>query len=371
MERYYLNIVGICSTFILLAGCSKVYWEEDWQYQRTDLNVLRTQEIALDSVPSGAYVFINQDHEPSGKTPLFIPFEYRMVRTELIKRQYEEKFGGTKTVLVLDTQFKPIETAVPTPYIVTLTKDGYNDKRETLTVPRDNAKITIKLRETGVIEDIACSLTIEAREKYLPEIDKVIGPYAGANRTLDKEEKMEVTPEDAETEEEEKEIQKLIEQGIRIFQYNIRVDDSKKFEDMVSELRGLATTKNFVFEIYNAEYSTKFTTNVLKSGIKHVIAGRRRTGARLYLAQSGQLKMIPETDFTMDQFQTEVMLNPSERHVYLISAFKKGKAILLVYKQLDVFAQTEKEIEKEEDFIRMSGVKPSGIEKIKNSFKQD
>ena len=113
-----------------------------------------------------------------------------------------------------------------TPYTVTLTKDGYNDETETLIVPLDETE-TMRLGESGVIEDIACTLTIEAREEYFPEIDKVIGPYAGANRTLDEREKMEVEPNDAETEKERKEIQELNEQGIRIFQYNIEVDDSR------------------------------------------------------------------------------------------------------------------------------------------------
>jgi hypothetical protein len=369
MKKHCMNIIGICLALILFAGCSKVYWDEDWQYQGTDPNVIRTQKIALDTVPSGAYVFVGEERELTGRTPLFISLEYRVVKTELVKRQYEEKSGGARTVL--DTQVKPIETNVPAPHIITLTKDRYNDETRTLIVPLDKGKVIIPLHESGVIEDIACTLTIEARKEYFREIDRVIGPYAGADRVLGVEEKTEITPEDAKLETEGSEIRRLNEQGIRIFQYNIEVDDSRKYGDMVSGLRGLAKTRNFVFEIYNAEHGAKFTTNVLESGIKHLITGRRRTGARLYLAQSGRLKRIPETDFTMDRFQTEVVLKPGEREVYLISAFKKGKAVLLVYKHLDVFAQTEEEIEKEEDFIDMSRVKPSEIEKIRTSFKQD
>lgn len=358
--------LGVVLAAVVFCGCSRTYWEKDWHYDRTDQRVEKLQSITVKSIPPKAYVFLGDSEEPKGQTPLPLSLGYRVVRTELVKHKYEKRFGHKA---ILGTQARAVETPVPTPYLVTLTRDGFLDERRIISVPLDGEELTVSLRKTGVIEDITCRLLIEARQQYFEEIDKVIGQFAGADRELGPDEKAEITPgSGGMLDSRRTEIQQLNEQDVRVCEYNIIVNDSEKLGDLVSQLRQLATSKNFVFEIYDAQYGAKFTTNVLDTGIRHVIEGRRRTGAKLYLVQSGRARLVQEGKFVGDRFSMQVTLQPNEAHVYLVSAFKKGRAILVVYKKLNVFSQTEQEFVTEADFVTASGIDPAELTRIKQAF---
>ena len=373
-----MNALRIQATVMLLVGtilggCTSVYWDKDWQYVGTQEDVPMSQSVTIRSDPPGASVFLNDGKHAIGTTPMPYEFAYAEVRTELAKKQYQDE-SGTKTVL--DTQSKVIEATVSKPYVITLSREGFSKERRTLIVPLALDTVYVRLRESGLVEDIACSLLIEARSEYFGDIDKIIMPFAGRDREFSAGEKLQIAPETPDlTAGRAREIKKLNDQSIRVYQYNIKVDDSDAFSLMVSELRALASDKDYAFEIYDADYNAKFTTNILKTAIRHIVTGRRRSGAKLYLVRrvgpesKAKPVLIPQAAFTGDRFSTEVEVDPKENYVYLISAFKKGRAVLLVFEQLDVFNQTRKEIKKLKDFTGISGVSDQDIERIRASLR--
>jgi hypothetical protein len=250
----------------------------------------------------------------------------------MIKKALSQPVAGT-------TQTRSTDFDVPQVYAVRLVKAGFLDEVFTVAVPTGQRSYDIPLRRSGLIPDIECLITVDYRPEYYEDIDSVIRDHAYGS-SLNESEPRSLDPEG-----------KIIQK-----EYGMFVKDSAELERLVGDLEALATEKDFAFKIFNAEFAADFSTTIIEAEIAHVVRGRVRKGADLFLFTDGRFYKVPEEvpGSTMDEdgnFTMVVKIHKNQRYIYYKSIYHGRMNDVEVYNRLDVIDDISTEITLE-DFNR-------------------
>ena len=307
----------------------------------TSKGITKTQQLEITSEPAATLTVNDED---KGQTPLTITLPYTKSVINLEKNQYEKSlFSDPK---VIDKQEKTEEIVQSASYMFKFQTAGYHDAIKLITVPQTPGSVHAQLDEKiGIIDNIECSIQVEARKEYFETIERTISMYAMQNNVK----KIEDEP------------VQLEEHNIYRQTFNMIVKNSIEFDALVRALLFEAKQNHFVFNILDAYTKATFSTNVLKTGIDHIVQGRIRKGAVLYSIQNGRALEVKDIEEN-GQFYFKVRLSENERNVFLVSKYKD---ILVVYKKIDVFSQQETELIAE-DFAKELGVTVEDLKQMIN-----
>lgn len=328
----------ILMAFSILSGCSTVYWEKNWQYEGTTKSDSDRQRLTVASTPPARLLINGED---MGETPLLLQLPYSVTTVRASKRQLEESFGGAQNTL--DTKWKTEHIIHKEPNIFHFQATGYHDLFLPVVIPHTSDKLNVSLKKAGIINNIDCTIRIEARKEYLPDLKAVIQRFAVAGRVTTLNE----SPHQLEG------------QNVYRLVSNLIVKDSISFDGLVTALLEEAEAKRFVFDILDAKTEATFSTNVMDMGVEHVVKGKVRAGATLFLIRDG--KSYPVSSVDQDgRFAFRIRISPNNSHVYLVSRYKK---ILFVYKKVDVFKQVEEELSLS-DFAKEVGLEETELKRL-------
>lgn len=330
--------VSLVALVIGASGCTSVYWDKEWQYSGTRKGIPESQRLRVTSEPT-ATVKVND--EIKGETPLNVTLPYSKSVVTAVKNQYEKSFDGS--IKVLNTQRDTEEIVQAAPYVFTFQAAGHHDLVMPVVIPTSSGTLHVRLSEAGIINDIECKLRIEARKEYFSAIERIIREHAVQSKFTTVEE----------------EPVQLEGQNIYRQTFNLIVKDSIQFDALVNALLDEAKENHFVFDILDAKTEATFSTNVMDTGIEHIVRGRVRRGSVLFFIQHGNANRIAGVDED-GRFAFRVRLSEGERYVFLVSKYKD---ILRVYKKVDVFSQQETEMT-EDAFAKQMGITVEALRKM-------
>ena len=305
-----------------LSACTSTFWDKEWQYDGIQKDIAETQRLRIVSTPP-ATVSVNDVIK--GETPLTLLIPYSRSVVNALKNQHEKSFGG-KTRIV-QTERKSEEIVQSKPYVFRFQATGFHDLILPVLVPYSDDTLNVTLNKAGIINDIECKIRVEARTEYFDSIERIIKEHAVEGKFSVEED----TPVQIEG------------QNVYRQTFNLIVKDSIMFDALVNALLNEARKNLFVFDILDAKTEATFSTNVMDTGIEHIVRGRIRSGSILYFIQYGKANVVNGVQDD-GRFAFKVRLSPGEKFVYLISKYKD---ILRVYKKVDVFSQAETEITEE------------------------
>lgn len=321
---------------------AKVYWDDDWRLRSVRKGQARVQRLEVTSTPRA---LLHVDGKMIGMTPAELSLPYAADETDLVKHKYEDAAGKARRLVEEKTSTEAL--VKPTAHILQFQAQGYYDLYVPLTVPHEGDTVSVTLQRAGAIKKVRSTLRVEARKPYFPEIEKILHKYSKAPKL------------------ERKHPEPVPDQHRLYFRqvYSVHVENALKFDEMVFELRRLSRQKHFVFDIVDASFSADFSTNILEAGIQHVVSVTVRPGSVLYLSQEGKLSQLVQVG-PRPEHSFPVRLKPGERHIYVASKFQPPNADpLVVYKEIDVFAQTQREILAMKEFLAKTRVKVDDLRK--------
>ncbi|MGI5868074.1 MAG: hypothetical protein ACOX9C_01330 [Kiritimatiellia bacterium] len=327
---------------------AKVYWEQDKRFRGIQRNQPRTQDLSIKSSPPA---LLHVDGEVVGNTPYAATFQYAADELLLVHQRYEDAQGKAKALL--EEEKTKDEFVKTKSHILKFQAPGYYDLYYPLTIPSNDAEINVTLEKAGVVQSPRCSVHVEAREAYFPEIEEAL-------KSFSKKRPMQCAYEKP---------QQVTNQTYFVQEYWIHPETALEFDQMVGKMRKMAKEKQFVFDLVDTHLNAKFSTNILEPGIQHLVTAVVRPQSDLYLAQGQAITHVGNTT-TNTSYTFSVRLRPEERNIYLISKYKPDNAQfpLVVYQEIDVFAQTQKELHTVEQVVEGAGVSRAKLEE-KNLLK--
>jgi len=327
------SLLGIV---VIVSGCATQYWDKDIKYEGVQRNIGREQTIHVSSTPTA---FLEVDGEKIGNTPVDVSLDYSVTKVKAAKYQYESSFGNPPRQIGEKRHDEEILLAAP--HILRLEARGYYPLYKAVTAPLDSANLDLMLQKAGVlIPQIECELVVEARKEYFEEIERIIGD----NTIGHKFDRKLTEPEQI--------------AGLNIYRqeyFNLMVEDSIQFDKLVNEIQTMAEEKRFVFKILDAYFRGRFSTNVIDTGIEHIVKGQVRPGSLLFLVKDDQVTRIDAVTEN-GMFRFSVRLDPDEKHVFLVSKYKE---ILVVFNRIDVYSQQQEELNAEEFYLHVKQRNPS------------
>jgi hypothetical protein len=332
---------------LFLAGCARTHHEESWTFDDVERGLPREQIVEITSEPP-AELFVTAPGAAGeahlGRTPCVITCKYAVAAVRLHRGTYETRLGLFRKELERETRTDEVVQA--SSYLLRLAADVCDDAILPLEVPRPTNALAVVLETSGAVKNITAVLEVEARKEYFAEIEPVIVSFERSrNAAAVQREHEEPVPT----------VKDLFAQ-----KYTLVVQDSLKFDALVRALKKLATTKRFVFDVYEASLGAKFSSNVMNTEIEHVVRGRVRPGSELYVVQLGRVEK-KSTDPQTGAFSFNATIHPDEQSVYFLSRFRIGKATLTVYKRMNLFTREEEEIGTVEEFCKAAGIEPSAL----------
>lgn len=323
-----IHAVGLIATMVFVSGCATQYWDKDVKYEGVRRDIPQQQSLRVTSTPQA---FLEVDGAKLGMTPRDVIFDYYVTKVKAAKYHYESSLGSPPRQIGAE---RHDETVVQTtPHLLRMEAKGYYPLYKPVSVPLDSTTLNLVLQKAGVvIPEIEWVLIVEARREYFEEIERIIGenPIGHEFKRKLKE------PEQVE--------------GLNIYRqeyFNPMGGDSVQFDKLVNELQTTAEKRHFVFKIVSASFKGRFSTNVLDTGIEHIVKGQTRPGSLLFLVKDDQVTRI--TNIAENgTFQFTVKLTPDEKYVFLVSKYKQ---ILVVFNRVDVYSQQQKELTAEEFFL--------------------
>lgn len=361
-SRLIVLAVGIA----FLAGCAA-----QLQYGGIDTAGQEAQTVhVVASAPAKLYV----DSILVGQTPLDVTLRYPVVRVLLSRRVYNDRQSTASAAISQEDTV----LAVPRAHLITVTRDGYEPAYRLVSVPGAPDTIAFPLRPVGekppvekivevrvpvpadperapYMKDIACSLRVEARQKYFSTIESVLGDprYIAGNlvRTWGNAPKLLSRQEGLEPD------QLIYEQRYYLISRN-----SDLFDQMIQDLLKRTQSEGYVFNIENPYFYADFRSTGAQLLITHTVTGKVRAGSRTYRVElaDGGLELRPVLVDPNGEFQFPVRLSPNTRYVYLVSNFRD---VVTVFKRLDVFHQADEELGPEQ-FLLDLGITQSAWERI-------
>jgi hypothetical protein len=321
---------------------AQVYWEKDQRFRGIQRNQPRVQDLSIKSTPSA---LLHVDGEAVGNTPYAASFQYAADELLLVRQRYEEAQGKEKTLLA-EEKAKD-EFVRPESHILKFQAPGYYDLYYPLTIPSKETEIAVTLEKAGAVRRPRCTVHVEAREAYFPQIEDVLESFSKVRPMQRAYE----TP------------QQVTNQTYFVQEYQIHPETALEFDQMVAQMRKMAKEKQFVFDLVDSHLEAKFSTNILEPGIQHLVTAVVRPRSDLYLAQGQAVTHVGNTT-TNTSYTFSVRLRPEERNIYLISKYKPDNAQfpLVVYQEIDVFAQTQKELQTVKQVLDGSGVSKAKLE---------
>lgn len=333
-----VGLMFLIAAMLGASGCTSVYWDKDWQYSGTQKDISQSQRLQVVSTPAATLTI---DDQPKGETPLTVTLPYSKSVVTAVKNQYEKSFGGETRVI--NTQRQTDEIVQPKAYIFRFQAAGHHDLTIPVLVPYRTDTLNVTLNKAGIINNIECKIRVEARKEYFGAIERIITGHAVEGKF---------------TREEEEPVQ-LEGQNIYRQTFNMIVKDSIMFDALVNALLDEAKKNRFVFDILDAKTEATFSTNVMDTGIEHVVRGRIRSGSILYFIQYNKPHIVEGVQED-GRFAFKVRLSPDEKCVFLVSKYKD---ILRVYKKVDVFSQVETEMT-EDMFAKEIGTTVDALRKM-------
>jgi hypothetical protein len=331
-----------------LAGCARTESDERWVFDAIEPGLAREQAIGIVCDPP-ADLFVTAPGDGAerfaGRTPCSVTCRYAVAEVRLHRATHRTWFGIFRRETGRETRVEEVVQGAS--YLLRLTADRCASRVVPLDVPRPTHAFAVALEPSGAVKNIAAVLEIEARKEYFAEIEPVIASFErrGSPEGVKREH-----PEPVPT------VKDLFAQT-----YTLVVEDSPRFDALVGALKDLATTKRFVFDVYDASLGAKFSSNVMNTEIEHIVRGRVRPGSELFVVRSGRIEK-KSTDPQTGAFSFSAAIHPEEQFVYFISRFRIGKATLAVYKRMNVFTREEEEIGTAEEFCTVAGIEPAALE---------
>ncbi|RQV96833.1 hypothetical protein EH221_04435 [bacterium] len=325
-----------------LTACTSVFWDKQWQFDDLDRGIKKSQKVRITSNPSSS-LEINGTY--IGKTPQYYDFKYNENHVYLKKYKYEKKFMGEETTVEKKDRVESITESFP--YLLHFQASGYHDLYLPISIPYSKDGIEVNLEKAGIINNIECRIHVEARRRYFNDfIVQTIAKYAVQKDKVIK------TPKDP---------MQIGGQDIYSQTFVLIVKDSIAFDGLVNSLLAEAKKKDFVFEILNAKTEATFSTNVMETGITHLVSGRTRSGSNLFLVQGAGITKI-ELD-ERGTYSFPVRLKQGENYVYLISRYLG----INVYNRINVHSQEEEELS-EENFLKNVSVSKGKMGEILSRY---
>lgn len=335
-----LNILWLICVQIFLFGCSEtvVKWEDEWHYIGVSEGKRGVQNYQISSDPSGADVVV--DGKFVGRTPIELKLEYDN-KSISFKRNKVEIKGDSKKIL--DEKIRSDDFPQTTAYVVALNKSGYHRAMVAVSVPSETDSVKINLLKKDNITNIRSVFEIDARKEYYPDVERIIAKYS-VRSGVSGLKSYSKWPKDP----------VKLEGGLDVYkqEFHFTVGDSDDFDELVSAMKEMALSRNFVFNILDANFRAKFATNDLGARLDIVLRGSVRPGAELFLMENGSPVPVSSYVDKSGSFAIPIRLHRDARYVYLISMFK---GILPVYKMVSVNGSGEKEIS-EKEFLSSFGL---------------
>jgi hypothetical protein len=253
-----------------------------------------------------------------------VGFSYRIPRPPLIEIE-----SITKTVIKLETirVYQPQETVAVTESIFPILK----------------------------ITDIPCSLRVEARLSYYPDIEAIISNEHYSKGFYQASEKL-LTPD--------------LTSDQRVYEkvYSFTAKNLVCLDSMIGELVDLYKRKDFIFDIVDKLFKSRFISTGASAGVKVTLFGSVRPSADMWYVQRdlyGGLTMLKGNTDAEGRFAIPIMIEEGHKYVYYVSRYVSENTTVIVYKKINVYTSFDEEIQSKEQFLLELGISNDDFEKMK------
>ena len=333
-----------------------------WQLKNKQRET-KSQRITVTSEPP-AYVFLDGrqvTEEMISKTEL--PLSYEITALDLEKNTYMHPAGDKFTRV--DKEKSTDQIIDKTHHLLRFEKRGFAPLEIPVTVPMDDPVVNAKLKRANVPR-VHCIVHVEGRidddVDYFAPVEQVIPDYAlGGNFRTEYESPIPKPKRDKNGNPVlDKNDNPIIIEGVFLQTYIFMIPDLITFDLLVTAINEEAEKHKFVFQALWSRLEVMFSTNVMKNQIKHVIHGTTQPEATLYYVESPTSivpKVVSKTD---GSYSFETSISANQPFVYMISNYE---GLLIVYKRMNVFEETEEEISREE-FLAEAGISAEQLDEI-------
>lgn len=206
------------------------------------------------------------------------------------------------------------------------------------------------------ISDIPCSLRVEARLSYFPDIEAIIGNAQYSRNFASVGDMRLLTPD------------LPIDQQVYEKVYSFTAQNLVVLDSMISDLMDLYRKKHFVFDIVDKLFKSRFISTGAAAGVTVTLFGSVRPGADMWYLQRdqyGKYSMLNGNPDSEGRFKIPIQLEEGQKFVYYVSRYVSEKTTVIVYKKINVFTKNDEEIPSKEHFLKELGISNEEYDRIK------